>query len=139
MTRRVLGALGVFLAICIWSFGITRYHAGRYDHWVQVLGSVTEVTPQPRSSRHKVVYIYNDGEQLREGSNTYAGRTSELYHAGQGVEVWMNPDDPSQSSLHKPDAGIEPYGPFFLGAPILLAILFGRLRRNPHRHSPWHR
>lgn len=139
MNKRLLAALGVFVVIIAISLGISRYHQGRYAHWVQVPGSVIAVTPHPRSARHDISYLYSDGDHLREGSESYSGRTSDTYHVGQGIEVWMNPDTPSQSSLHQPDAGLAPYAPFFLGVPILLCVLFGRPRRNPHRHSPYFR
>ena len=103
-----------------------HYHSGRYDHWIQTPGVITDVRSYHvfrTTPRHTVSYAYVVDDKTLEGQDDYGGRSS-IYRAGQQVEVWIDPNNPTDCCLHKPNAGLEPYVPFCLAAPIVLALLF---------------
>ena len=105
-----------------------HYHSGRYDHWIQTPGVITHVRPYVifrTSAHHAVTYTYEVEGQTFVGEDDYGGRSS-IYHTGQQVEVWIDPNDPGNCCLHKPNAGLEPYVPFCMAAPVILALLLSK-------------
>ena len=107
-----------------------HYHSGRYDHWTQTPGVITDIRSCVvfrRNSHHTVTYTYVVEEQTLQGQDDYGGRSS-TYHVGQQVDVWIDPNDPTDCCLHKPNAGLEPYVPFCLATPVVLALLLYKPR-----------
>ena len=66
---------------------------------------------------------------------SYTG--SELYHrsngtaeAGDETLIWYDPENPAHSSYHKPGPGLDPYGVYFLMAPLAVAWLAENHRKS---------
>ena len=126
--KRSLSILIVILLAVGCSLERIHYHSGRYDHWVQVPGVITHIRPYQifrRSSHHAVSYTYVVDDQTLERQNDYGGRSS-IYQEGQQVEVWIDPNEPESCSLHKPNAGLEPYVPFCMAFPIVLFLILNK-------------
>ena len=62
---------------------------------------------------------------------------SEVYHrsngtaeAGDETLIWYDPENPAHSSYHKPGPGLDPYGVYFLMAPLAVAWLAENRRKS---------
>lgn len=82
-----------------------------------------------RDFRVRIYYTYTvDGESYTR---------SEVYHrsngtaeAGDETLIWYDPENPAHSSYHKPGPGLDPYGVYFLMAPLAVAWLAENHRKS---------
>ena len=104
------------------------FRTEEYKDWTAVPGVVFK-REWVRNFRVRIYYTYTvDGER-------YTG--SELYHrsngtaeAGDETLIWYDPENPAHSSYHKPGPGLDPYGVYFLMAPLAVAWLAENHRKS---------
>ncbi len=105
----------------------------QYKNWVSAPGVVLEIeiVYGGRRSRtsHRIYYAYSIDGTDYTGNNLYSGRSSD-FSEGDSTEIWYNPDNPSESSFHKPGPGLDPYGPFFLAVPVIISFLLSNRRKK---------
>lgn len=110
-------ALAVFLSI-----GIRYARTAQYKDYVSTQGVITRIDMRYSSGNssdgnHTIYFTYTvDGTEY-SGANSYSGKNTDFYE-GQTVEVWYDPDNPEESSFHKPGPGLDPYVPLFFCIPV---------------------
>lgn len=118
----------VLLLLIASSILIFQIRTEEYKDWTAVPGVVFK-REWVRNFRVRIYYTYTvDGER-------YTG--SELYHrsngtaeAGDETLIWYDPENPAHSSYHKPGPGLDPYGVYFLMAPLAVAWLAENHRKS---------
>ena len=110
----------------------------QYKDWETAPGIVLEIKPYRGSNggkfhissgpSHRIIYSYAIGGNDYMGESIpYSGYDSDFWE-GQATWIWYDPDNPGNSSFHKPGPGLDPYAPFFLAVPfsIMSFIKFKR-------------
>ena len=138
--------IGIILAIAgVLALGIHFLRTKQYADWVSTGGVVTDVQfHRSHNARRKsydytyeICYEYTVGDMVYSGVNTYSGRESDTDAApGKPVTVWYDPDEPGESSYHKPGTGLDFIIPFFIALIPIRQILNqkqkGRKRSGSH-------
>ena len=125
---RFVAPVVVLLLLVASSILIFQIRTEEYKDWTAVPGVVFK-REWVRNFRVRIYYTYTvDGE-------SYTG--SELYHrsngtaeAGDETLIWYDPENPAHSSYHKPGPGLDPYGVYFLMAPLAVAWLAENRRKS---------
>lgn len=116
----------LLLAALISSVSIYAFRTEQYKDWKATPGIVLEnrqYISRVSGRSHRIYYSYTIDGKTYTGSDSYHGFNSD-FEEGDSTEVWYNPDDPSESSFHKPAPLIDPYVPLFLALPLALLSYF---------------
>ena len=127
----------ILAAATVLALGIHILRTMQYEDWVPAEGVVTDVqfhrSYRKKSSRYtyQIFYEYTVDGVAYSGMNTYSGRESDTDAApGKQVTVWHDPDDPEDSSYHKPGTGIDFLIPFFIAIIPIRMILKEKGRKR---------
>ena len=138
---RLLGPIIVFSLAIICSVSLYFIRTEQYKDWQTTPGIVLDIKHYRGSGgggkfhissgpSHRIIYSYAiNGNDYTGESIPYSGYDSD-YLIGQSTLIWYDPDNPVDSSFHKPGPGIDPYAPFFLAVPISLMFLIKPKRRK---------
>nr|WP_317413277.1 DUF3592 domain-containing protein [uncultured Solibaculum sp.] len=120
----------ILIAACIASLGIYFARTQQYKDWVSASGVVLDIENYHRksSSSHRIYYSYSVDGTVYTGDSLYSGTHTD-FKAGDETDVWYNPQNPAESSFHKPGPGLDPYAPFFIGVPLALGAFGWRRKR----------
>lgn len=128
--EQVLKLIGLFILAAIISVSLYFIKAEQYKNWLPEKGILTNIENySARRSRHDtrrsycLFYSYMVDGKIYDGSSSYSGKAPDNHFIGEQVDVWYNPEEPSQSSYHKPGPGLYPYLPFIFYLPISLIVL----------------
>ncbi len=128
--KRLLVPIAILAAACIASIGIYFARTEQYKDWVSTPGIILDIETyrSKRSSSHRIYYSYSVDDMAYTGDSLYSGTHTD-FSEGDETDVWYNPQNPSESSFHKPGPGLDPYAPFFIGIPLALGAFGFRRRR----------
>lgn len=119
----------ILLVALLSSILIYVLRSEQYKDWTSAPGVILKIQ-DVRNFNVRIYYAYTVDGKSYNGDDLF-GRSSESKNEeGQKVTVWYDPDHPSSSSFFKPHPGLDPYGPFFLGIPLSIAVLLGNRRKN---------
>lgn len=113
---------------------VSALQNARFDRWAST-GAVVSGWTNMHSRSVRVDFSYTvDGVQY-SGFTVYPrSGVTDKKASGEQVVIWYNPENPAQSSYHKPSGDIELYAPLFLAIPICLAV-FTVMSRNEDREK----
>ena len=103
----------------------------QYSTWQPTEGIFLEAKKLRMGHNYKYTFSYTVGGQSYTGSNTYGRSSKETRpNTGDVITVWYDPQNPSSSSYHKPNADLDSAVPFFFAIPLSIAILIGTHNRR---------
>lgn len=130
--KRLILPIAILLIACIASVGIYFARTEQYKDWVSTPGVIVDIEnyrgSRKRNDSHRIYFSYRVDGVDYTGDTLYSG-TSTDFSPGGSTDVWYNPENPSESSFHKPGPGLDPYGPFFIGIPLALGAFGVRRKR----------
>lgn len=138
---RLWGPVIVFSLAIICSVSLYFIRTEQYKDWKTAPGIVLEIKHYRGSGgggkfhissgpSHRIIYSYTiDGNDYTGESIPYSGYDSD-YWEGQATSIWYNPDNPADSSFHKPGPDLDSYAPFIFAVPISLMFSIKPKRRN---------
>ena len=129
--KRLILPVAILLIACIASVGIYFARTEQYKDWVSTPGVIVDIEYyyRTKSNRsHRIYFSYCVDSMDYTGETLYSGTSTE-FAPGDSTDVWYNPNNPSESSFHKPGPGLDPYGPFFIGIPLALGAFGVRRKR----------
>ncbi len=121
----------ILLVAAIASVGIYFYRINQYQDYLPTPGVIVDIE-QYSGSRHsssgyRIFFEFEVNGTSYIGNTLYSGNHTDS-QIGDTRDVWYDPDDPTQSSFHKPSPGLDPYGPFFIAIPLAISSYLVRKR-----------
>ena len=136
MKKRMIKTVGLLLLAIIISVSLYFIKTEEYKDWQPVAGVLID-TKQFYKSRgigsgrsYRLYYTYEVDGIIYEGQELFSGNIPNSHYIGEPVEVWYDPEAPSNSLYAKPGPGLWPYIPFIFSVPISLFILSGGSARK---------
>lgn len=116
----IAAALVIILAVVL-SVGIYFVRTAQYNDYVSAPGVITQIDIRQGSGKssgnHTIYFTYTVDETEYSGASSYSGSSTDRIE-GETVEVWYDPDNPGESSFHKPVPGLDPIVPLFFCIPV---------------------
>lgn len=132
----MIKAVGLLVLAIIISVSLYFIKTEEYKDWQPVAGVLTDMRQFYKSRgvgsgrSYRLYYTYEVNGIIYEGQDLFSGNIPDSHYIGESVEVWYNPDVPSESLYAKPDAGLWSYIPLIFSVPISLFILSGGSARK---------
>ena len=135
MKKRLINTVVLLLLAIIISVGLYFIKTEEYKDWQPIAGILIDTKQfyKTRGGRsYRLYYKYEVNGTTYEGQELFSGNIPDSHYVGESVEVWYDPDMPSNSLYAKPGPGLWPYVPFIFSVPISLFILSGGYTRKRH-------
>ena len=134
MKKRLINTVVLLLLAIIISVGLYFIKTEEYKNWQPIAGILIDTKQfYTRGGRsYRLYYKYEVNGITYEGQELFSGNIPDSHYVGESVEVWYDPDMPSNSLYAKPGPGLWPYVPFIFSVPISLFILSGGYTRKRH-------
>lgn len=124
--KKILMPLSVLLLAAIISAVLYFVRIEIFKDWQTTTGTVTNTEITHGKQRRWVINYYwsytVDGVEYSGYDNFNYRKPSKNFSAGAQKKIYYNPENPSQSSFHKPGPDIYPYIPFIFAVPVMLAV-----------------
>ena len=140
--RKSIKIILVLAVAGVLALGIHILRTNQYQHWLPAEGMVTDVQfhsshrARRKSYTYEIFYEYTVGQMTYSGVNVYSGRESDTDATpGKAVKVWYDPENPEQSSYHKPGTGLDFLIPFFLALIPIRVILKQTKQKGRMNHG----